>query len=357
MHSFDTERFGGLEMSRILSYSAGSASRDPHGYREIDEQGSAEKLSRIMTRFPDLAKLLGDFQNVLLINAYPATLGGLGQLPLVDTYLHPPTFVRATTLAALEKRTVLCAAQPLMGAEMLLRASQQSDEFPEHLIWSTGGYPLPQSLERAVRSWLIHRGCDLTVLHCYGIAELDHTLMAAMHRDQEGRLIFHAVQPNLQIDISHQGCHVDSLGLNSRRMRCEDQIDLVGETYRIGGDARRFPFDKMARLETWTIDDWTQLTGHVGWTKRGEQLQRRAHCDSSTPPAKSTALKDTDFPSVLPLRHPTERNESSGAAQNARRIAFHTFAGRFGMSWQQKPNWTCTLNRPAGLLDQHVDAA
>lgn len=360
-------------MSRFLSYSAGSLSRDPYGFREINEHDCPEKLTQILSIFPELSTILGDFKNTLLINAYPATLGGLGNVSAVDTYLHPPTFVRATTLAAIEQRTVLCAAQPLMGAEMLSQAVAQCESFPRRIVWTTGGYPLPQSLQRAVRGWLASRGCELVVLHCYGIAQLDHTLMAAMDRDQHGRLIYHRVHPGLRIRVAVGSDRVETLGLKTKQMQCEDQIIRVGRTYRIAGDQDRYNKSDLAWLETWSDDNWAQLTGYVGWTHRGRQLQRRAVVDgrtgtesvfdqtNQTDQAGRHTHSDSDIIPIhaIPIRADASHGKRlvSNRDEPSRRIAFHTFAGRFGMSWQQKPTWKSSISKRSVAFQRSSDAA
>ncbi|MEM6979036.1 MAG: hypothetical protein AAF539_05155 [Planctomycetota bacterium] len=339
---------------RILSYSAGSTSRDPHGFRVIEmESGSASgpsKLESLLKIFPSLIEFLRTPAQSLVINAYPASLGSLDGVDLVDTYLHPPTFARAAALAAQQNRPVIVLAQPLTGADMIRFLLSQTDAtLPERLLWACGGTPMPQSLERTVRNWLGDRGCELRVLHCYGLAELDHTLFAALERDEVGRPCFQQINGNLKLQIGPQGL-VERMSLNQtipnnpsdseehREVECHDQIEQHATGFAIGGDETKFSQCVLDYIDTWSDWDWTELTGHLAFDSVGNCFLQRRYRQPinhrSLPSGSEPAMTIPMQPNV-PV--PNGWRDLSNMSPIA--LSFHQFAERFGMTWQQKPCW------------------
>ncbi|MEI8022434.1 MAG: hypothetical protein WCH39_29765, partial [Schlesneria sp.] len=70
----------------------------------------------------------------------------------------------------LENLSVLLTAQPLVGADLLLRATQERIELPKKILWGTGGYYLPVSLENYVRHHLGEYGIEVRFVYSYGMA-------------------------------------------------------------------------------------------------------------------------------------------------------------------------------------------
>ena len=132
-----------------LSYPAGSTSWEPYRFRVVGVQ-SADWVGHLLTCFPVVAEFFGS--QSLVLSAYPATLGLSGFSPSVDSYLHPPTFFSALQLAAMENRNLLLAAQPLIGADLLYRATREGFPLPKRILWGIGGYYTPVSLEKFIRS-------------------------------------------------------------------------------------------------------------------------------------------------------------------------------------------------------------
>lgn len=346
---------------KILSYSAGSTSRDPYKFRVISDTGSANesgppsKMRRLIETFSELPRFFMDHANTLVIDGYPAALGGLDSMTRVVTYLHPPTCTRAFELAALEGWRSIFVAQPLAGAHLLLSALEQEIRWPQEVLWATGGYPLPASLENFIREVLADQGCRLSVMQAYGIAELDHTLLAATERDADGRPIYYQIDDEL--DLSPEGTgQVDesvafaSLGYRGKRFPNHDQITAVGSTYRIGGDANRYSDQVLNWLESWQLSDWDQFTGYLTGYRSGDEqcviLQRR-HCPSVAGSIGTIAyrLSETSLGEI-----------PDGCAISE--LNHFKYIERYGMSWLEKPKWNDETIKLHGLrVEGHGVAA
>lgn len=317
---------------KILSYSAGSTSRDPYKYRVIDAAGPSEKLRRLVGTFDQLQPFFVNTNRSLVVDAYPAALGGLEAMTRVVTYLHSPTCARALELAALEGWRAIFVAQPLAGADLLLRAVELGIRWPHEMLWATGGYPLPKSLESFVRQILADHGCQLSVLQAYGIAELDHTLLAAMHRDEAGRPVYHLIDQNLQLsnDQIKQGPSNKDLTwlyYREKRLPNHDRIMASDSTYRIGGDPARFSDRMMAWLNAWQPQDWDHFTGYFVVEDGKLTLQQRHR------------------PSIAGRIGPIECKLSNAArlempdAWSVCEMSHFNFVERYLMSWLEKPTW------------------
>ncbi|WP_063870205.1 hypothetical protein [Novipirellula maiorica] len=243
-----------------LSYAAGSSSLEPYGFRILG-QSDNHRLAQLLAAFPKLSTML--HPESLIVSAYPAALGLAGFAPFVDTYLHPPTFIRAMRLAALEKRTVVMAAQPLAGVDLLLRTLRNQLEVPKHILWAAGGYYFPLSLERFISEQLRQHGCHIEYLHCYGVAEIGHTCFAAMQRFESGHPRFHKVATEVAASVVGTNCHLALQHENGRGIVTEDYADQIdGEWLIQSGHARMCPKVR-DELESWSSHDWNRRTGYL----------------------------------------------------------------------------------------------
>ncbi|WDQ18261.1 hypothetical protein [Rhodopirellula sp. P2] len=315
---------------KILSYSAGSTSLDPYKFRVIDSGQPAEKMQRLVSTFPSLQPFFVDPSQSLVVDAYPASLGGMESMTRVITYLHPPTCTRALRLAAAENRRVVFVAQPLAGADLLIQALRTQMDWPSELLWATGGYPLPASLQRSVDGWLAERGCRLSVLQAYGVAELDHTLMASMHRDQESRPIYQLVDPRLELDAAQNRFGGDSGASDQVRFRGEkrknhDRIESFGTGYHIHGNPSLYGEGALQWLEQWQPEDWMNHTGFWRECGRAIELQQRSGRSSSAP----VSVNSLSWSAMTSL--PT--------GVRCQPVEHYEFMSRSGMSWMEKPKW------------------
>ncbi|TWT98828.1 hypothetical protein [Neorhodopirellula pilleata] len=283
-----------------LSYAAGSTSLEPDGYRRIGKL-DGQRLGQLVSVFPELEQWIRP--DCLIINAYPAALGLQGFAPLVDTYLHGPTLIRSLRLAAREQRSVIFAAQPLVGANMLIEAIAAGFEFPSRLLWAGGGYYFPRSLEKYMEQLLHSIGCQVRFLHCYGVAEVAHTCFAATERFDDGLPRFRKVVEQLEIEIQSDGCLI--LRLGDRQTATKERIEAIDNHWRIQNGPDRLSVLVFDELESWGEPEWTCRTGYFGEHQRELQFQLRQ--------------------GVQPRSNREHR--------------FHIFWDRFGGSIQSKPQW------------------
>lgn len=260
-----------------LSYAAGSSSLEPYGFRILG-QSDNQRLPQLLASFPKISTML--HPEALIVSAYPAALGLAGFAPLVDTYLHPPTFIRAMRLAALEKRTVVMAAQPLAGVDLLLRMLRNQTEVPERILWAAGGYYFPLSLERFISDQLQQHGCQIEYLHCYGVAEIGHTCFAAMERFESGHPRFHKVATEVVASVVGTNCHLALHHENGRGIVTEDYADQIdGEWLIQSGHGRMCP-QVRDELESWSSEDWNRRTGYLAADATAVNYQLREWIES-----------------------------------------------------------------------------
>jgi hypothetical protein len=288
--------------SNQISFAAGSTSLDPYGYRILDVE-DGNRLSELTTAFPSLIEYLN--AESLVISAYPAALGIHGFAPFVDTYLHPPTFIRAMRLASLEQRRVVLASQPLTGAELLLRMLDSGFELPAKMLWAVGGYFLPKSLEKFMRERLAIQGCRITVLQCYGIAEIGHTCFAALDRDASGSPKYRLVAGDVGIRTVPETEEL-ILHREGREVNTQDRIFRMEDFWKIENDPKRLSAKVREELESWTENEWQRRTGYLRSEKGNLSVQ---------------------------LRESAEQLE-------ANEVAYFRFWERFGGSPQTKPLWS-----------------
>ncbi len=287
--------------TKQLSYAAGSTSLDPNGYRLIGEN-DGQRLTQLLAVFPDLSSIISP--NCLIINAYPAALGLQGFAPYVDTYLHAPTLIRALRLAAQQERPVVFAAQPIVGADLLIKAIDAGWELPQSMLWATGGYYFPHSLERYIAKRLRLAGCEVRFLHCYGVAEIAHTCFAATSRFSDGTPRYRKIIDPVEVGKSSAGFM--TLALNGRRVVTSDYVKRIKNEWSIDNGPSRLSLRVANELESWNEGEWSRRTGYLKSTQGSIEYQLREHIE----------LVETE------AEH-----------------RFHRFWEAFGGSLQSKPQW------------------
>jgi len=290
-----------LHPGDVISYSAGSTRGGPDGFRVVrSDAGPFAGAGPIMK--PWLDQCAGRVP--MLVQAYPATLGGFAHGVMVDTYLSPRVASRAFQLAARESMPVMLASQPLLAAHMLVMHARQDVPWPRDLLLVTGGYPLPKSLEGMLLAMSEQRGCRMVVIQAYGMAEVDAGCLLAVRRDGSGRPVFRPRGDDVRV------------ALVEGRL----QLALPGGTWHDTGDraesagtdefiihpnpARAHP-ETLAELESWDDAAWWRRTGYVA-------------------------------------RRPEWRYQlRPGSAPEAEReTPFHAYAAGHDMSWLVKPDWS-----------------
>jgi hypothetical protein len=302
-----------------LSYAAGSTSLDPDGYRLIG-QADGKRLGELVSVFPCLADHIDP--ESLIINAYPAALGLQGFAPLVDTYLHPPTFIRSMRLAARQLRTVIFAAQPLVGADLLMQFARTGFEVPDQLLWATGGYYLPRSLQQTVSNLLKRLGCDLRVMHCYGVAEVGHTCFAAVDRFSCGLPRYRLVAGHVEASVNANQQLV--LASRHRTIVTEDYAAKAQRYWKIRSGPSRMSPEISRVLESWTADQWLRRTGYLAADANETFLQLRQWVQ------------------------PEQTADPLDCVHQNTEIGFHRFWERFGGSLHAKPKWRASSGSGSG---------
>lgn len=284
-----------------LSYPAGSSSWEPYRFRIVGSNAS-KWIAQLVSAFPHIADFFSPRN--LVINAYPATLGLTGFCASVDTYLHPPNFFSALQLAACENCDVVFAAQPLIGADLLYRATCEDVILPKRILFATGGYYFPVSLEDFIRARLSEYGIEVRFLHSYGLAQVGHSLLCATERFSTGEPIFRQVSDyfSLETDESSQ-LHV--VNCDGNKFPTGDRAEKCEESFLIRSNPSRLDPRVKAILESWGLREWSRRTGYLHAGAGGLQVQLRENL--RTPEAFETC--------------------------------FHLFWHQFGGSITMKPKW------------------
>lgn len=270
-----------------LSFPAGASSTNPDRSRFIGPSDS-QRLLQLANAMPELRRYLNS--SSLVINAYPASLGLGGVAPLVDTYLHDKTFIAAFRSAERESRPVVLAAQPLMGADLLLEFCARGFKAPSEMLWAVGGYPLPRSLEVFIQSTMRSLGCEIRFLYSYGVAEIGHTCFAATERCQSGHPIYSKVAPTVTAEIVGEDHLLRLTSPQGRAVLTEDYATNCDDRWTlISGNERLHP-SVLEELESWGHEDWSRRTGYLHATvKKNEKsmvFQLRREVDLAVGPSE-----------------------------------------------------------------------
>lgn len=290
-----------------ITFSAGSEVPDPSKCRVV-EPNVKHRFQQIGEAFLEVGEILANWP--VLVQAYPASLGLRGaKVTLVDTYLRDVTVRSAIAWAASKKRDVVFVSQPLAGAELLLPALEGT--LPKRILWAAGGYDMPASLERVIVTRCRERGCEVSFLYSYGVAEVGHSCFAATQRDCNGLPSYRKIADEVEAVLTN----VNSAGIGELGLK-GPQNDTVVDTgdFAIAGrnhwtilaNPRRLADPVRDLLEAWTESQWRRRTGYL-YASRGHvlyQLRRN-------------------------YRGPVETCE----------VPFHRYWERFDGSLLSKPNW------------------
>lgn len=261
-----------------LSYPAGGTSIAPDRFRIVGAEPT-KWIHRLVSCFPAVTDFFGP--QSLVISAYPATLGLNGFCPSVDTYLHPPTFFSALQLAALENRCVLLAAQPLVGADLLLRATREHILLPKRILWGVGGYYFPASLEAFIRSRLEEHGVELRFLYSYGMAEVGHSLLCATERLPSADPAFRQIADQIQLK-SDKSSRLIIINQDGTVFSTDDIAELRNCCWRIRSSPKRLDPRVRDQLEGWGCREWERRTGYLHASDAGFKLQLRETVPSTS---------------------------------------------------------------------------
>lgn len=288
----------------VLSYSSGSTNRDPHGFRITKRGGSL--LGLIQSRWPQLVETFRG-RMPIVINTYPANIGTFDFGVTVDSYLSYTTASRALHLASVEKLPVMLLGQSLYLAHLLFQHTRDGHPMPDSILCGVGGYTTPRSLENTLRDTCERSGTHMTMLHGYGVAEVDAAVLMAATRTPKGELLYERRSPDVVVDFAG-----DNLLLSLRapdgtytieRFPTGDQGRAEGENFLVWNHERLNPQVEML-LEGWSLDDWQRRTGYLHY---GQQLR-------------------------FQLRKGVE-------AKSPVEMEFYDYARQYGHDWLFKPEW------------------
>lgn len=156
------------------------------------------------------------------------------------------------------------------------------------MVLATGGYPLPKSLEDTLETLLRERGVDhLSIVQCYGAAEVDAACLIGMERNERGEVIYHPRDETIAVTVSEGNLFLaireDSDAAEGPPLPTGDQAVSHGEGYVIRSDPGRYSSAVLAELERWGLEDWSRRTGYLGFRESDILFQLREGITMGTP--------------------------------------------------------------------------
>lgn len=266
-----------LKAGDVLSYSSGRQDHGPHGFRVVRRgAGIMSVLSRYWPQV--LAPLAGRVP--LVLNAYPATLGGLDFGVLVDSYLSQGTASRAIQFATLEKMPLMVLGQSCFVADLFTRHIDRYKALPDVVLMGTGGHVTPKSLAGYIRSIVEPLTKSFSIVQGYGVAEVDSSCLLAVDRDAEGNLVYY---PRDDVRVTLEGEKLLLTLLDGQGQPVTERFDggdfaraLPGGGYHIYNHERLHP--NVAKiLESWTDKDWARRTGYLYFGREVRFQLRKGH--------------------------------------------------------------------------------
>lgn len=292
----------------VLSYSSGSTNRDPHGFRITQKGGNL--LGLIKMRWPALVATFRD-RMPIVINTYPAHIGSFDFGVTVDSYLSYTTASRALHLASVEKLPVMLLGQSLYLAHLLFQHTRDGHPMPDTILCGVGGYTTPRSLENALRDVCERHGTTMSMLHGYGVAEVDAAVLLAASRSEKGELLYERRSPDVEVNFTGTNLLLSLKAPDGsyiiERFPTGDQGRAVGENFLVWNPERLNPQVEML-LEGWSVDDWQRRTGYIHY---GQQLR-------------------------FQLRKGVE-------AKSPIEMEFYDYARQYGHDWLFKPEWNARI--------------
>lgn len=295
-----------IQSGDILTYSAGSFSSDPDGFRIIGAESNFS-LKDIAERWPKLVEALNG-KPPLVINAYPAAIGNFEFGILVDSYLSSKIVFRSFQLACQRHLPVVLISQPLIAADLLAGYYATDSPKPSVLILVLGGYITPQSLEAFLLDLCQQPLSSVFILHAYGAAEIGAGGLIGMERNSTGDVLYFPRDADIKIEIENDRMFLTSTHRNKDtetvKFPTGDYAFFDGDSYIIRNDETRLCRNKFNFLESWGINEWRRFTGCIEY--RGKwHIQLREGEDSTNP----------------------------------EELNFYDFGKQFGFSWLNKPKW------------------
>lgn len=252
-----------LKAGDVLSYSAGTSSNSPWGFRTIIPNTNSV-ANTILQNVPNFYELLEPAP--ILINCYPAPPAQSPWAILIDTYLSPKTAFRALALAAERKSAVVLAGQPLFLADLIYRAKAMNFSLPNSIVFACGGYPLPLSLERVLKIESDKMGCKkLIFLEFYGVAEIDQQLLVSFSRNQSGQAVYIPRGPEITVSLTTDGAILTFKHPTSGYVIAQGLSEDIFQEYDKGFTIHPNRISKIVAqlIDSWGLMEWERRTGYL----------------------------------------------------------------------------------------------
>ncbi len=296
-HNTERGAVRGVQAGDILSFSSGTISHSPHRYRVLDPHSLSATFKPIVEQLGLQSKVLP-----FVINANPSPLGMIDFGVSVDSYLNMSTIHRALRLCAMHNSVAIICCQPLFALHIIQTCRQHNIQLPLSICFVLGGYYCPASAER----YLINavRSCNTacTVLHAYGVSEVDFAILIGKRSD-DGIITYRQASPACKLSIENGQLLIDT---GDSRLVPGDKVQMVDSYWHIEQDQRTLAPAVYQELETWTQEQWERRTGYLQFRPKGTLYQLRK-----------------GYQPVLSME-----------------LDFFDFARRSEMSWLLKPDWS-----------------
>lgn len=296
-----------------ISFSAGTLSPNPSKWRVVSSNGSRKSLY-LLKRFPDLDPFLAGLP--VLINAYPAMFNPPAKVVFIDSYGRWQTICAALHLAASHSLSCIITSMPLTVAELLLRVIQEKTPPPSRILLLLGGYYCPNSLECFLVDLLRRAGVDVSVLHLYGIGEIESGLLGGRRGKGSSEIAFKSIDPDWHPVLSGRFLAFQNLTEPNRIETTDDPCEISGDAVHLSFPNHRLSKATHELFESWSENNWIRRTGYVHSDGSKFILQCR--------------------PNIIP------RKGEAGCANDLRmteECQCFEFCHRFGQSRFDKPQW------------------
>lgn len=243
-----------------ISFSAGTLCPNPTKWRVVSANGS-RKLLHVLERFPELQPFFVGLP--VLINAYPAMFNPPAKVVFIDSYGRWQTVCAALNFAANHGLPCIITSMPLTAAELLPRAIQEKTPLPARILLLLGDYHCPASLESFLVDLLRRAGVDVSVLHLYGLGEIESGLLGGRRVTGSSEIAFQSIDPDWLPLLSDEFLAFQYLSEPKCLVTTDDPCEVSGEAIHLSFPNHRLSKATHDLLESWSEDDWIRRTGYV----------------------------------------------------------------------------------------------
>ena len=231
-------------------------------------------MTELLARFPDLRSWFS--RPPIVVNAYPVSFTPPAKVVFADSYGRWQVLGAGLALAAQHDLPAVIISTPLMAAHLLLTLIERQISMPSKILLFLGGYYCPNSLELFLVSLLKTAGIAATIVHLYGVAEIDAGLLAAKREPHGYEMVFHSIDPDWCPRIENGLLRFQRTSDTKHDVATDDGATVSGDGIRLSIQSRRLSHEMYALLENFTFDDWHRRTGFLGRPASGIAIQCRS---------------------------------------------------------------------------------